>query len=82
MPAQPEPELWAEHVPAVRLFEAMCTQWRVAPMGGRIGLDYSALQAVERRLGLSRRKARRAFEHLQVMEAAALEWYAARQSRR
>jgi hypothetical protein len=82
MPAAPAPELWAEHVPAVQLFEAMCTQWRTSAMGGRIGFDYAALPVVEKRLGLGRRVARRAFEYLQLMEATALEWYAARQRRR
>ena len=71
--AEPEPavEIWAEHWPAVRLFGAMQTQWRHSP-ASRSGLDYSALPVVEKRLGLSGRRARTAFDHLRVMEAEAL----------
>jgi len=64
-------EIWNEHWPAVRLFGAMLTQWRHSP-AARSGLDYGVLPVVERRLGLSGRRARVAFEHLRVMEAEAL----------
>lgn len=69
-------EVWAEHWPAVRLFGAMLTQWRDTPNGP--GLVLEALPVVERRLGISRRQARLAFDHLRVMEAEARDWWAER----
>lgn len=36
------PENW----PALQLFLSCCTQWRYAPLGGIVGLDYQALSAV------------------------------------
>ena len=69
---EPQPlDVWADHWPAVRLFGAMQTQWR-RDMAGPTGLDYAALPAVERRLGIRGRRARRAFDYLRVMEAEAL----------
>lgn len=68
------PELWPEHVPAMRLFEAMQTQWVVGP-AGPIGLNYEALPVVEKRLGLSKRDLRVTFAHLQTMEVEALKWF-------
>lgn len=74
LPPEPElPELWAEHVEAVRLFEAMLTQWRPGAAGA-VGMDYAVLPVVERRLRITPRRARAAFAALQVMEAEALVW--------
>lgn len=75
--AAPEPdvcEVWAEHWPALRIFGAMRTQW-LEGFSGPTGLNYAVLPLVERRLGISPRKARRAFDFLQVMEAEALRWF-------
>ncbi len=47
----PDPglELWPECLPAVEVFMACRTQWRVAGMDGmRTGLDYAAVEAVMR----------------------------------
>lgn len=80
---QPEPDLcevWAEHMPALRLFIGMRTQWREG-FDGPTGLDYSVLPLVERRLGLTRQDAAQAFPHLQVMEQVALTWYRERAAR-
>jgi hypothetical protein len=46
--------------------------------GGAVGLDYSAIPGVCRRIGVSRRAEHRAFWALQVMEAAALDLIATR----
>lgn len=35
--------IWLENIPALQLFQQLTTQWRIAPMGGIIGLDYSAI---------------------------------------
>lgn len=63
-------QVWAWHATAVRLFQAMRTQWCAvgAGMGGVlfIGLNYSALPVVEQRLGLVCDEA--TFEALQTME--------------
>jgi hypothetical protein len=69
-------ELWPETVGALRLFEAMMSQWRVSGMGAPTGLDYAAIPATARLLGLERGALRRAFEGLRVMEAEALAWFA------
>ena len=64
-------EVWRSNWPALRLFCAAGTQWRTAStMGGIgwIGLDYQAVELVERRLGLGPV----AWADLQVMEEAAL----------
>lgn len=76
----PEPEaveLWAEHLPALRIFQALRTQW-VVGMNGPVGLNYAVLPVVERRLRIRSRQAREAFAHLQVLEATALQWFASK----
>ena len=75
LPEPEPPELWAEHLPALRLFQALRTQW-VVGMNGPVGLNYAVLPVVERRLRMRPRQAREAFAHLQVLEVAALEWFA------
>ncbi len=69
--------LWAELVPVVELFAAMQSQWGLDAFG-RLALDYAALPAVERRVGLSLgpRRRRQLFADLRLMEAEAAEWYA------
>ena len=74
--ADPVCDIWAEHWPAVSAFLDACTQWRMGP-GGPIGLDYSALPPACRP-GFGGRRGRARFEHLQVMEAEALRWFAAK----
>lgn len=74
-PDQAVCEVWAEHWPALRIFGAMQTQW-LQGLNGRTGLNYAVLPIVQQGLGISPRKARTAFHHLQVMEAEALRWWA------
>lgn len=62
-------------MPAVRLFEAMATQWRMGPAGAA-GLDYAVLPWLARRLRLRCR--RRDVANLRVMEAEALAVFAER----
>lgn len=74
-------ELWPDTQDAFALFSGMLTQWRMGA-SGPIGMDYGAMPIVERRMGLSPERAEAAFPDLQVMEAAALEWFAEAAKRR
>ncbi|QOR55721.1 MAG: hypothetical protein YHS30scaffold667_17 [Phage 65_10] len=78
LPASPQDEqvLWADNRWAVLLFQGMLTQWRMGPRGP-VGLDYGGpLDRVERQVRLPRRERRAAFDGLQVMEMAALNYFA------
>ncbi|AIR90758.1 DUF1799 domain-containing protein [Pseudomonas cremoricolorata] len=66
-----EVEVWADGWPAFRLFEALGTQWRLAPRGPS-GLDYTTLPVVASMLGIGRRDLAALFPDLRVMEAEAL----------
>ncbi len=48
------------------------TQWRIAPMGGYLGLDYPGVAAALGTVVRARSRRRRLFLDLQVMERAAL----------
>lgn len=74
MLAQPDAgamSVWPDHVAAVRLFQAMRTQWRTGPAGA-VGLDYDVLERVAGWLGLPAVDAD-LFADLQVMEAEVLD---------
>lgn len=61
-----------ENIDAVRLCCATATQWRLAPSGRRIGLDYDGCATAARGMGVSWRET---FDKLRIMEAALLaEW--------
>lgn len=64
-------EVWPENLPAVNTFIAMSTQWRVGAMGAT-GLDYCALPAVLRLIGVPRADWPDAMDGLRIMEAEAL----------
>lgn len=68
----PAVELWPDNVRAVNVFVAMSTQWQVGP-GGPIGLNYAALPAVLRLVGVPRSEQSDVFDGLRVLEDAALE---------
>lgn len=57
----------------MEVFAALGTQWRLAPMGGVIGLDYAALMPTLRLLGVARANWREVFADVQVMERAAVQ---------
>lgn len=67
--------VWPEHWPALRLFMALQTQWRLGPTGRPCGLIYEVLPMVEARLGISAPAALRAFPFLQQLEVYALQWF-------
>lgn len=64
-------ELWPENLLPMRVFLAMQTQWRIG-MGGATGLDYSALPAVEKRLGVRKKERGACFRGVQVIEREVL----------
>ena len=68
----PPVEVWPDNAPAVNLFIAMGTQWRVG-MGGATGLDYNSLPGVMRLIGIGPGDRKEAFEDLRVLEGVALE---------
>ncbi len=63
--------MWPENWPAVELFLACATQWRVDGMSGAVlGLDYQGVEALMRIRRVRDRAA--LFDDLQIMERAAL----------
>lgn len=68
--APAEVEVYPENWLAVRVFDAMSSQWRMG-MGGPTGLDYAALPVVFDLLHVEDRPA--VFDDLRVLERAALE---------
>jgi len=77
--------IWHENETALRVFSASLGQWRMAD-AGPVGLDMPAVMLIAKEaIGVRRRSERRAlWWPLQVMEAAAVDWFArrARQAQR
>ena len=48
----PEPMLWESNLRHTELLAACSTQWRVGPMGDRIGLDYQGVSQVAQIYGI------------------------------
>lgn len=71
--------VWPENWNAFRLFLRSSTQWRAAPHGGRMGLDYLAVEWVAQRLGIEVDGP--TFEQLQAMELEALAVWAEERER-
>lgn len=64
--------IWPENLEAAWFFrEYLQTQWRVGA-GGATGLDYTAVLACIRTLGMARDKRDELFADVRAMEAAAL----------
>ena len=64
-------DIWPDNEPAVRLYCAMQSQWRVG-FAGPTGLDYAALPAVLSLLQIPPEQHPDTFDCLRVMEAEAL----------
>ena len=64
-------EVWPENWQTLEIFTRMMTQWKSGPMGGFIGMDYSALPFMFKLYLVEDQK--ECFESIQVMELAALE---------
>lgn len=58
---------------AVRAFLALATQWRQAPFGGRVGLDYTAIMPTLRLMSVPRKEWPDVFDRLRVLEEESLE---------
>lgn len=63
--------VWPDLMPPVNVFSAMQTQWRTG-MAGATGLDYTALPAVMRLMGMPRADWPEAFDAIRVLEDEAL----------
>lgn len=63
-------DIWPDMTAGVLTFFALSTQWKTAPMGGMIGLDYQAIRPTADLLGLSLET--QAFHDIRLMEAEAL----------
>lgn len=67
-------EIWPENWPAWVLFCSLGTQWRTAPMGGYVGLDYGPLfTLLDRQFSADPKAWQACFEDVQHLESAALE---------
>ncbi|ABE50953.1 DUF1799 domain-containing protein [Methylobacillus flagellatus] len=67
-------EVWPEHWETVEVFMATVSQWRVVAGLGSLtylGLDYQALPAVLKLMGIKKKNHQRIFWGLQEMERAA-----------
>lgn len=64
-------QVWDCNWPAFQVFEAMGTQWRTG-MGGAIGLDYAAIPAVFKLLGVKKKDRPALFDDVRIMESEAL----------
>lgn len=67
-----EVDVFEENWPALALFAALSTQWRVG-MAGATGLDYPAVLAVMDVQGIAPEDRRERFDEIRVMERAALD---------
>lgn len=65
-------EVWPENWQAVLVFDALGTQWAVAPSGRVIGLRYEVVPMVMRLHTVAASQRREVFEDLRVMESAVL----------
>jgi hypothetical protein len=66
-----EVEVWPDAWTALRLFEALGTQWRTG-QGGASGLDYTAIPITASMLGIKRRDLPDIFPDLRIMEVEAM----------
>lgn len=71
-------EVWAENWTAVRVFDALRTQWIKGALGGELGLRYEAVLAVLQMMTVPRREWPDLFEALREMEGAGLKVFAQR----
>lgn len=63
-------EIWPDMAPAVLVFLAMDTQWKRAPFGELLGLDYAAIRPTADLLCLSLDA--QAFHDVRIMESETL----------
>lgn len=66
-------ELWPEHVLPLEIFQACNTQWRIAPSGHIVGLDYSVLEPVFKIYKVKKKNREDVFWCIRMIESGALE---------
>lgn len=69
-------EVWRDNLPSLELFLSVSTQWKWLAGAGaaiRTGLDYAALEAAMRMLGVKGKDRALMFGDIRAMEGAALE---------
>ena len=64
-------DIFPENFASVRVFEAMCTQWRTG-FAGPTGLDYLALPTVLQFLQVPKKTWARIFDDVRFMESEAM----------
>lgn len=62
----PDYEIYPENWDAVQLFVRLQTQWKISPMGQRVGLEYTSIRIVARFLGI--KPTPELFADIQLME--------------
>lgn len=67
----PPVDVWPDCILPLNVFISMGTQWRVG-MNGPVGLDYNALPAVMRMMGVPAKSRAGVFEDIRTMEEVAL----------
>lgn len=65
-------ECWPENGPVLEVFSRVSTQWRVAGMGGYVGLDYTALYRVMDEMGYRGPDWLQMLDDIAAMEAGAM----------
>lgn len=84
-PAPQQVDVWPEHARVARVWQAMQTQWAIAPDGWPSGLQYAALPVALQCAGLAGlppRARRTLLQDLQAMEDAVLAHYGAQRANR
>ena len=67
--AEPDFIVWAENARTWEVWHWVCDMWRVAPMGGVLGLDYPCVESTMRMMGIKNQ--REIFFDLRAMDRAA-----------
>ena len=65
-------EVWPDNAMSVNVFITMSTQWRVG-MNGATGLDYNALPAVMKLIGVPKKLRTAVFDDIRTLEDSAME---------
>jgi len=65
-------DLWPDHVTALNAFLRVITQWRVAGMGGVIGLDYGPLFSVLHAMRVPEDELETVLDQIRIMEDMAV----------
>jgi len=70
-------EVWPENMPAIHLLSFLSTQWRVMPVGGKVGciytgLDYNVMYRKMDRMKLSESEYDNLEDDMRVIESEAM----------